>query len=85
MENHPAEARRVGHGGVVGRLDNLPLRAQSPPHQSQREVLIWARSSIATRATEEEVLQKAGEHAKEHGLAPSPELLAQVKSFIEDD
>ncbi len=34
---------------------------------------------------EEEVLKKAAEHAKEHGLAPSPELLAQVKSFIEDE
>jgi predicted small metal-binding protein len=36
-------------------------------------------------ADEEEVLKKAAEHAKEHGLEPSPELLAQVKSFIEDE
>jgi predicted small metal-binding protein len=38
---------------------------------------------VVRGASEEEVLQKAGEHAKEHGLAPTPELLAQVKSFIE--
>jgi hypothetical protein len=25
------------------------------------------------------------EHAKEHGLTPSPELLAKVKAFIEDE
>jgi predicted small metal-binding protein len=36
-------------------------------------------------ATEEEVLRKAGEHAKEHGLEPTQQLLAQVKSFIEDE
>jgi predicted small metal-binding protein len=29
--------------------------------------------------TEEEVLQKAGEHAKEHGLEPTPELMANSK------
>jgi predicted small metal-binding protein len=34
--------------------------------------------------TEEEVLRLAGEHAKEHGLQPTPELLSQVKAFIED-
>jgi len=88
----------VGHGGAVGRLDNLPLRAQSPPHQTQREGTHMGKvidchkvnpttdcQHVVRGATEEEVLQKAGEHAKEHGLAPSPELLAQVKSFIEDD
>jgi predicted small metal-binding protein len=40
---------------------------------------------VVRGADEEEVLRKAGEHAKEHGLTPSPELLAQVKSFIEDE
>jgi len=40
---------------------------------------------VVRGANEEEVLGKAAEHAKEHSLAPSPELLAQVKSFIEDE
>jgi predicted small metal-binding protein len=35
--------------------------------------------------TEEEVLQKAGVHAKEHGLEATPELIAQVKANIEDE
>lgn len=35
--------------------------------------------------SEEEVLQKAGVHAKEHGLDPTPELIAKVKSHIEDE
>jgi|tagenome__1003787_1003787.scaffolds.fasta_scaffold6760669_1 predicted small metal-binding protein len=36
--------------------------------------------------TEEEVLQKAGEHAKEHGIVePTPELMARVRSSIEDE
>jgi predicted small metal-binding protein len=39
---------------------------------------------VVRGADEEEVLRRAGEHAKEHGLTPSPELLAQVKAFIED-
>ncbi len=33
----------------------------------------------------EEVLQKAGVHAKEHGLEPTPELLEMVKANIEDE
>lgn len=33
----------------------------------------------------EEVLKKAAEHAKEHGLQPSPELLEKVKAFIQDE
>ena len=33
----------------------------------------------------EEVLQKAGVHAKEHGLEPTPELLEMVKAAIEDE
>jgi predicted small metal-binding protein len=36
-------------------------------------------------ATEEEVLKNAAIHAKEHGLEPTPELLAKVKAFIEDE
>lgn len=35
--------------------------------------------------SEEEVLQKAGVHAKEHGLEATPELIAKVKSHIEDE
>jgi len=34
--------------------------------------------------SEDEVLRLAGEHAVEHGMKPSPELLAQVRSFIEE-
>jgi predicted small metal-binding protein len=34
--------------------------------------------------TEDELLQLAAEHAKEHGMEPSPELLAQVRSHIEE-
>ncbi len=34
--------------------------------------------------TEEDVLQQAAEHAKEHGMEPSPELLAQVRARIEE-
>jgi predicted small metal-binding protein len=36
------------------------------------------------RGESEEVLRLAGEHAKEHGMGPSPELMAQVKGHIED-
>lgn len=36
-------------------------------------------------ANEEEVLRKAAVHAKEHGMEPNAKLLAQVKSFIEDE
>ncbi len=35
--------------------------------------------------TEEEILQQAGVHAKEHGLELSPQLLEMVKGFIEDE
>ena len=35
--------------------------------------------------TEEEVLQKAGVHAREHGLEPTPELIEKVRSHIEDE
>jgi predicted small metal-binding protein len=34
--------------------------------------------------TEEDVLRQAAEHAKEPGMEPSPEVLAQVKSRIEE-
>jgi len=40
---------------------------------------------VVRGANEEEVLRNAAEHAKEHGLEPTPELLAAVKSFIEDE
>ena len=35
--------------------------------------------------TEEELLVLAGAHAKEHGLEATPELIAMVKSNIEDE
>lgn len=35
--------------------------------------------------TEDEVLQKARDHAREHGLEPTPELLEMVKAYIEDE
>ena len=35
--------------------------------------------------TEDEVLQQAGIHAKEHGLEPTPELMEKVRSSIEDE
>ena len=34
--------------------------------------------------TEEDVLRQAAEHAKEHGMEPSAELLAQVRARIEE-
>jgi predicted small metal-binding protein len=36
-------------------------------------------------ATEEEVLEQAKVHAKDHGLEPTPELLEMVKAHIEDE
>ena len=37
-------------------------------------------------ATEEEVLENAREHAKEHGIVEvTPELVERLKSFIEED
>ena len=36
--------------------------------------------------TEEEVLQKAGEHAKDHGLVEvTPELAQQMRTLIKDE
>jgi predicted small metal-binding protein len=35
--------------------------------------------------TEEEVLEKAKVHAKDHGMEPTPELLEMVKAHIEDE
>ena len=35
--------------------------------------------------TVEEVLQKAGVHAKEHGLEATPELIEQVRASIEEE
>ncbi len=35
--------------------------------------------------TEDDVLQQAGIHAKEHGLEPTPELIEKVRALIEDE
>ena len=35
--------------------------------------------------TEDDVLRRAGVHAKEHGLEPTPELIEKVRSSIEDE
>ena len=35
--------------------------------------------------TDQEVLEKAKVHAKEHGMEPTPELLEMVKAHIEDE
>ena len=40
---------------------------------------------IVRGETEEELLKNAAEHAKEHGLEPSSELLAMVKGHIEEE
>jgi len=40
---------------------------------------------VVRGATEEELLKNAAEHAKEHGLQPTPELLEQVKTHIEEE
>lgn len=34
---------------------------------------------------EDELLANARVHAREHGLEPTPELMNQVRSFIEED
>ncbi len=36
-------------------------------------------------ATEEEVLEQAKVHAREHGFEPTPELLEMVRKAIEDE
>ncbi len=35
--------------------------------------------------TEDDVLQQAGVHAKEHGLEATPELIEKVRANIEDE
>ena len=35
--------------------------------------------------SEEEVLRQAAVHAKEHGLQPTPELMAAVRAAIDDE
>jgi predicted small metal-binding protein len=40
---------------------------------------------IIRGATEEDVLEQAKVHAKDHGLEPTPELLEMVKAHIEDE
>ena len=34
--------------------------------------------------TDEELMRKAAEHAKEHGLEPTPELMRQVRAHVEE-
>jgi predicted small metal-binding protein len=34
---------------------------------------------------ESEVMRNAAEHAREHGLEPTPELMAQVRAQMEDE
>jgi predicted small metal-binding protein len=34
---------------------------------------------------EDEVMRNAETHAREHGLEPTPELMAQVRSHMEDE
>jgi len=42
--------------------------------------------SFEARGTEEEILQKAGPHAKEvHGMEVTPELVAAVRGAIRDE
>jgi predicted small metal-binding protein len=40
---------------------------------------------VVRGATLEELLKNAAEHAKEHGLEPTPEVLEQVKAHIEEE
>jgi predicted small metal-binding protein len=41
---------------------------------------------VITGETEEEVLQRAAEHAKtEHGMEPTPEQMATEKEHIQDE
>jgi predicted small metal-binding protein len=42
-------------------------------------------SHVVRGDTEEELMQNAAEHAKEHGMEPTPELLEMVKTQIEDE
>ncbi len=42
-------------------------------------------SHVIRGQTEEEILQQAKVHAKEHGLEATPQLLEMVKGFIEDE
>ena len=40
---------------------------------------------IVRGATEEELLKNAAEHAKEHGLEPTPELISMVRGNIQEE
>jgi len=42
-------------------------------------------SHVVRGETEEELLRNAAEHAKEHSLEPTPELLEQVKTHIQEE
>ena len=40
---------------------------------------------IVRGETEDELLKNAAEHAKEHGLEPTPELISMVRGNIEEE
>jgi len=40
---------------------------------------------IVRGETEEELLKNAAEHAREHGLEPTPELISMVRGNIEEE
>ena len=40
---------------------------------------------VVRGSDEIEVMRNAEAHAREHGLEPTPELMAQVRSYIEDE
>lgn len=42
-------------------------------------------SHVIRGETEEDVLEQAKVHAKDHGMEPTPELLEMVKAHIEDE
>jgi predicted small metal-binding protein len=42
-------------------------------------------SHVVRGENENEVMRRAEVHAREHGLQPTPELMEQVRSYIEDE
>ena len=40
---------------------------------------------VVRRRDESEVMRNAEAHAREHGLEPTPELMSQVRSYMEDE
>jgi predicted small metal-binding protein len=43
------------------------------------------RNHVVRGRAEDEVMRNAEVHAREHGMEPTPELMAQVRSHIEED